>query len=336
MQTPESFAARLAEFPATLHELIEAEVAAGNQIDEIASCFPAPPAGAYVKLARSVSTRARVKTAALDFYERNSSLWSGEWTDATRFYFVLEPPKPSPAEPDMDAIRDARNAAAAAAASAAIDGERRAVRVSADETVCRFVDSMKIDYEKWHDGIGYDLETLAKATPGERQQIETILLARGARDWRDIEALAALKTSKSQPALRAALETGGAEIRGAVLRYAPELVSEAEKTAHLIDALRTATFYAGLTQALDHVAEFHPPEVVAELFRGTLAREGEVAVSFAGLLMFIHGKAPERFDWSQRPFFLRFATANRLEREAAFRDLCEDIGVDAGEYLPPC
>ena len=87
---------RLARFPRPLRQLLEAELAVGNAITEVASCFPAPPAGAYVKLARLVSTRVRAKTAEVDFYERNSSLYSGEWTDAQRFYFVLEPPHPPP------------------------------------------------------------------------------------------------------------------------------------------------------------------------------------------------------------------------------------------------
>src|SRR5436190_744158 len=111
MSLPPEFVARVAEFPAVLRELIEAELAAGNEIVELASCFPAPPVGAYVKLAKPVTTRPREKTGTLDFYDRNSSIYSGEWTDAKRFFFVLEPPHPPPPEPDMDAIRDASNAA---------------------------------------------------------------------------------------------------------------------------------------------------------------------------------------------------------------------------------
>ncbi|MEQ1827008.1 MAG: hypothetical protein ABL921_13720, partial [Pirellula sp.] len=68
--------------------------------------FPAPPAGAYIKLANKVSTRARAADDSLSFYERNSSIYSGEFTDAQRFYFVLEPPNPPPSEPDMDALRN--------------------------------------------------------------------------------------------------------------------------------------------------------------------------------------------------------------------------------------
>ena len=34
----------------------------------------------------------------------------------------------------------------------------------------RFIESMKIDYEKWHDGIGYDLKALAEANREEREK----------------------------------------------------------------------------------------------------------------------------------------------------------------------
>jgi hypothetical protein len=95
----------LAKFPEMLRFLVETELASGNAIVEVGHSFPAPPAGAYIKLANKVSTRARADGDGLSFYERNSSSYSGEFTDAQRFYFVIEPPNPPPAELDMDAIR---------------------------------------------------------------------------------------------------------------------------------------------------------------------------------------------------------------------------------------
>ena len=95
----------LAKFPAMLRFLIETELASGNTIIEVGHSIPAPPAGAYIKLANKVSTRARADGDGLSFYERNSSIYSGEFTDAQRFYFVIEPPDPPPAELDMDSIR---------------------------------------------------------------------------------------------------------------------------------------------------------------------------------------------------------------------------------------
>jgi hypothetical protein len=92
-------------FPAVLRALIELELAAGNSIVEIGHTFPAPPVGAYCKLANKVSARPRDSGAGVDFYERNNSSHCGEFTDEKRYFFVLEPPNPPPPDPDMDAIR---------------------------------------------------------------------------------------------------------------------------------------------------------------------------------------------------------------------------------------
>ncbi len=102
----------LGAFPPVLRQFVEDELAAGNSIVEFGHSFPAPPAGAYCKLAHKVTTRPRASSDGLSFYERNSSIYSGEFTDAKRFYFLIEPPNPPPPEPDMDAIRKALEPAA--------------------------------------------------------------------------------------------------------------------------------------------------------------------------------------------------------------------------------
>jgi len=319
---PAELAARLSGFPPALRALIEAEIAAGNEIVEVASCYPAPPAGLYVKLARPVTTRPRESGDGISFVDRGSSLCSGEFSDERRFHFVLEPPRPPEPEPDMDAIRAGRVPARAVAAAP-----------SADSPVARFAASMRVDYEKWHDGVGYDLDALHAASASDRSAIEEMLLARGATGWRDVEALAALGTPRAQAALREAAAKGSHEVRMAVMAHAPDLLSEGERTKALVAALREADLYGGLTQALARVASHHPPEVVDALLRGTLARSGEVAVHYAAMLFHIHGRAKEPFDWEQRPFFLRFHTEDRREREEAFRELCVACGIDGSEYL---
>lgn len=342
---------RLASFPPALRQLIDAELAAGNRIVEVASCHPAPPAGAYVKLEKFVSTRPRAKTATLDFYDRNSSLYSGEWTDAKRFYFVVEPPRPPPPESDMDLMRALRNAAAAPAslpydaastarpddlppeATATRPRRRPATAAVAPTIRQRFEAGMNIDYEKWREGIGYNLDLLREASASDRVEIEALLLRRGVRDWRDVEALAALGTPGAKTALKAAVKSGDAEIRAAVRRHAPKLVTRPQRLAHLVEGLRTAEFYHGLSQTLDEVAAYHPPRVIDALFLGVLERTGEVAVHFAAMLMYLHGRAREPFDWAQRPFFLTFHTADTSEREERFRELCAKVGVAPDKYL---
>jgi len=196
----------------------------------------------------------------------------------------------------------------------------------------RFIESMKIDYEKWHDGVGYDLEALKEANNKEREAIERILVNRTPPDWRDIEALATLNTPRARSALKAAVLSGIHEVNMAVIRYAPELVNDELKTKLIVEALKSASFYYGLRQTLDIVEKYHPKEVVQELFHGLLKRKGEVAVHFAAMLFYIYGKAETSFDWDKRAFFLKFNT-EFSDRKIIFKELCEKINVDYREYL---
>jgi hypothetical protein len=194
----------------------------------------------------------------------------------------------------------------------------------------RFVRSMAVDFEKWHVGTGYDLTVLAEAGPGDRARIESLLMARGCRDWRDVEALAALNSPGARHALVEVFQRGNAEIRAAVLRSAPDLASREERIAALVSALGSAEVFGGLTQALLEVEEFHPPEIVDALFRGVLERDGAVAGEFAAMLLYLHGQADSAYDMAQRPFLLRF---QEEERVPLFRELCAKVGVEPGRYL---
>lgn len=321
MSIPAEFMADLKAMPQVLRELLEAELAAGNRIEEVSYGFPAPPVGACFRLARRVSTRERASGGGIDFRERNSSTHSGEFTDAKRHFFILEPPAPEPEEPDSDAIRAAR---------APAPDPPRETKAPAEDAVARFAKSMQMDHEKWHDGTGYDLDVLETASPKEKARIEAMLVARGVRDWRDVEALAAIDSPQARALLVEAAQCGDPTIETAVMRAAPELVSDGRRTASLVAALETAEVYGGLTQALLEVEEFHPPQVVDALFRGVLNRDGATAGHFAAMLMYLHGKTEEPYDFELRPFFLQFQDGDRREH---FRELCERIGVDAGKYL---
>src|SRR5690349_7321243 len=52
-----------------------------------------------------------------------------------------------------------------------------------------FQASMVMDYEKWHDGIGYDLTAFDAMTPEEQKQVLAEARARKGSDWRDVELL---------------------------------------------------------------------------------------------------------------------------------------------------
>jgi hypothetical protein len=206
--------------------------------------------------------------------------------------------------------------------------ERQTDAENLDTPLNRFKKSMIIDYEKWHDGVGYDIRAVSEAKPDEREAIEKLLIHKSPLDWRDIEALAELKSIKSMKALMSAFCNGDAEVRIGILRYAPELVSDADRLKALVVALQSTNFYGGLSQTLNIVEKYHPPEVVEELFRGLLKREGTVAVHFAAMLFFIHGKADSPFDKKHRSFFLSFNTNNADERRAAYHKLRQMIDLE--------
>lgn len=181
--------------------------------------------------------------------------------------------------------------------------------------------SMDISQEKWHDGIGYDLSLLSTATSADLEAIENLLVSRGVSDWRDAEALAALDTERTRETLRRAFASGGEEIRQTISLYAPELTDPDLRTDSLIKLLRSAPLFGALSGALDEIAGFHPPAVIDALFEGLKEREGDVAVHFAAMLFYLHGKSEEPFDFLYRDFFLEFNTDDPKERDNAIKKL---------------
>jgi hypothetical protein len=320
---PAEFLPDVDALPRGLRALLDAELDAGNQIVRHDRSIPAPPVGAYLELARRVTTRARASGDGLSFRDFSKFGYPGSFTDDAGVFFLLEPFAPE-LEVDMDAIRDAQNHPVY---------HPKIIRSDPNTPLGRFERSMVVDYEKWHDGVGYDMDALNASTGKERSEIEWMILDRGAKDWRDVEALAALGTPAAVQILKEAMRSADPEIRMAVTRYASRIVPDAARVRSLVRALQTATLYAGLSQALDEAEQFHPKEVVEELLRGVLQRDGETAVLFAAMLMYIHGKAACAFDFDHRPFFLRFNTVVQTDREAAFHELCGQIGVDASKYL---
>ncbi|MFZ4574342.1 MAG: hypothetical protein ACOYN0_08080 [Phycisphaerales bacterium] len=102
---------QIAAFPEPMRLLIEAELRAGNEIIAMDGTHPAPPAGLCARLAKHVTTRPRESFDGIRFFERNSSDYSGEFADAARMYFIVEPPREQGPPPDMDAIRGVVEAA---------------------------------------------------------------------------------------------------------------------------------------------------------------------------------------------------------------------------------
>jgi hypothetical protein len=198
----------------------------------------------------------------------------------------------------------------------------------------RFMASTEIDYERWREGIGYDLAALQEMDPDEQFRAEHWLRTRAGEDWRDLEALLALGSATARAAVLEQLRHGSVEQRlAAARRLADDPSLAADVEAAVLAGLESALFYGGLSDALDLAVELRTPAMVDALIRATLRDAGEAAVHAAARLAYIEGKAKEPFDWDLRPLFLRFGTADRAEREAVFRELCALCALDPEPFL---
>lgn len=322
MQLPQHVQDDVARLPPALRALLVAELAAGNEIADVLRGFPVAPVGVGIRLVRPLSVPVSADTAGITPCRFPNWDGSSGYSDEPGHSFVLGSPVVPPDPPSMDKIREAADRPRSPAPAA-----------SPDSALARFEQSLRIDYEKWHDGMGYDLDAIRVASLEERAAIEARLLEHGARDWRDVEALAVLGTPAANLGLDRVKGAPRHELALAVARYARHLLTDDELTRTIVTALEGAQVYGGLTQALDLAETHHPPAVIDALWRGTLEREGDVAAHYAALLMLLHGKAGTSFDWAQRPFFLTFNTEDRGAREVAFQELCRIIGMDAERYL---
>lgn len=184
-----------------------------------------------------------------------------------------------------------------------------------------------MNLERWHDGQGYALDLLDEADPEERAAIESLILSRTPTDWRDIEALARLDSDPAREKIRRAWEGGDFGLRLGVAMHAPDRVDPGELADWLAEALRGRDVQDGFTGAMLVVETLHPPVVIEALLHGAREREPAIAYDCASMLLMLHGIIDSQYDFSERPFLLRFVEE---DRESAYRELCERIGKPIG------
>lgn len=181
---------------------------------------------------------------------------------------------------------------------------------------------MEIDFYKWHDGIGYDLEALQELGPSERAEVEALLLSRKDTDWRDAEALAALGSDAAIAALKECLSSQNIEAR---LEAANQLMKKgwvSSITRVIVETLPKTKIGCGLGQALDLAKHYTDPEVIQALFYCTLHGNNDIRIHCAGLLYHLFGKSPDDYDFSQGELFYKFQSKELAERKMAFAELC--------------
>jgi hypothetical protein len=195
----------------------------------------------------------------------------------------------------------------------------------------RFLRAAQITADNWRDPQ-HDWDAIQMASPAERLSIEQYLVSRGVRHAIDVQALAMLGTPGADQALRAAFQSGSAEIRAAVVRFAPQTIEPAAMRSELLQRVAECDAYAGLSLTLEQLEGEYTPELQAAMLTRIARDPGVAAVHFAGLLLYLHGRAESTFDWEQRPFLLRFNPGDVADRRAALAELCGRIGVRPEAY----
>jgi hypothetical protein len=194
----------------------------------------------------------------------------------------------------------------------------------------KFRQSMSIGYMEWHEGIGYDLGALAALPPEEVVVAEDLLLARHAADWRDLEALDQIGSPRALRELENALRSRSVDIRIEAARRlaARGLLADSIIEATIVNALKTTTILDGMVKTLAFAAEHSSPPVLRSLLNCAIHGNDDIRVHAAALVHFLYGGSSSSFDMNFRPFYLRFASKNRQERQDAYRELCVKIGID--------
>jgi len=299
------------KLPPVLRQLLDAELAAGNEIASVEHGFPAAPAGASFRLTGPVRSQPRVSAGELRFYERNSPQYSGEFTVEPRHFFILEPPLP---EPDMALPKPAAPPPPAPPSPSAL--------------LEQFHASMGMDYEKWREGIGYALDLLPLMTSGERDTLEGELMQRLQREgnWRDLEAMAAFNTPASRAAIDAARFHSDPEVRAYAVQQA---IEEGNLPAELVESdvigvIERAASMSTLSRALSLAESCRTRAVRRAILDRARTGDSATRVHMAALLFYLCGKSDEQFDWNHRPYFLRFGDHND---DSDFRAAWQELRV---------
>ncbi|MBX3112351.1 MAG: hypothetical protein KF857_10120 [Fimbriimonadaceae bacterium] len=179
----------------------------------------------------------------------------------------------------------------------------------------RFRDSMVMDYEKWHDGTGYDLDAIAEFDDQDRRDCEAVLVPRAGQDWRDLEALERLGTPKAVEAILRVRQSPDPETRLRAHDYGPA-PTQAEWDAVLAYAWPHVEPFSGLTVA-QRCSIDHPSKAVVQAIWKQVRQPSKNAYHAAETLCLIAGVIAHEFDFTYRDTFLALEHAKGPEREAA-------------------
>jgi len=196
----------------------------------------------------------------------------------------------------------------------------------------RFLESMTIDFYKWHDGIGYDLDALNELTNSELKQVEELMISRKDSDWRDVETLAALNTPFSIQALKECLTSPDLECRLFAAKFLKEMNIEDHIEEVVVNTMAQTSIGGGMTYAL-YLAKSYPTEKIRqEILRCALVGKDDIRVHCAAMSLFLYGVTTTDFDTDQKIVY-EFHEKDMPARMKVFERLCAMVGVDPIDLL---
>lgn len=196
----------------------------------------------------------------------------------------------------------------------------------------KFLKSMEIGYMEWHDGIGYDLSAMRELCGKELKQVETLLISGKDRDWRDVEALAALNTPSAIEALKECLLSQNIDVKLFAVRYLKEMNVVDRVEEIIVSTLPSTKIGRGLTYALALAKEYPSERIKEKLLWCCVNGNDDIRIHCAAMSLFLHGKASTEFDRDQKLVF-KFGNKEKAKRIEAFSELCQMIGVSADNYV---
>lgn len=205
------------------------------------------------------------------------------------------------------------------------------------EAVDRFLKSMVMDFDKWHDGIGYDVEALNDMDPDELASIAMTLRDRD-QTWREIEALAMINLPEAQQSV---VDSSKDHLNNHNRVVASEqLVRQGKMTAAefedklCLEIRRMSSQDAGMTRILLE-AEALNTEKIRQALLWASWNSTDCAFFAAGRLLYLTGNSPDQLSMNHRPLLFKLQPNNSyFDRKAAFDELCKLCKMELDTDVP--
>ena len=192
------------------------------------------------------------------------------------------------------------------------------------EAFARFMSSLHVDFDRWHDGEGFDLDALADIDEAERGDV-VWELARREATWREIDALEQIDIPPAVMAIKRALRDSRSIDTRLAAASALHRLGQLDEPVDAVlarEIRQLSSIEDGSTRAL-LMAEEHPTDRVKQALLAATQSRTECSIHCAGVLCFLAAVASEPFDWNLRPLFLRLGPDEpEADRAAAFAELC--------------